>query len=302
MSDVIDHLYLPFSVQQLRQHFLSDPDGHILPFLKSAERYHEFLNNHPDRTRLPLDQSRYPCQIEKDERFWTATTLMTFYHSARRQANFAELLSRRFGAIPPIGEIKSWADCLTGTLHLFLEPTLPSPPGYRNWLQQHVRERQFIPYVLDAADSPPGKALEGPTHVDALVLNEDNGFAVMFEAKVLSDISYQVSYDVRRNQIARNVDVMLERNSDLSPPLNRRDPHRTLFVLLTPEVFRAYPHSRLYGWLFRDYRSNPDALARDIPHRDPEDWHRIVQRLAWLTWEDCKAILPEACPWLGLHR
>jgi hypothetical protein len=300
MSEVVDQRYLPFSASQLRQHCPSDPDGHIKPFLDSAERYHEFLNDHPDCKGVPLHESRFPCQIEKDERFWTATALMTFYHSAERDANLAELLRRAFGASPPIGGMDSWGDCLAGRLHLFLEAVLPSPVGYRDWLGQHVRERHLIPYVLRACDPALGKALEGPTHVDALLLNEDNGFAVMFEAKALSDISCQVSFDARRNQIVRNVDVMLERNGDLVSPLNRRDPDRTLFVLLTPEVFRANPHSRLYGWLLRDYQNNPHSLARDLPHRERTDWESVSRRLGWLTWEDCATLLPKTCPWLCL--
>jgi hypothetical protein len=40
---------------------------------------------------------------------------------------------------------------------------------------------------------------EGATHVDALLLNASNGFALLVEAKVLSDVSYQVSAEgIRR--------------------------------------------------------------------------------------------------------
>ena len=40
------------------------------------------------------------------------------------------------------------------------------------------------------------------------------GVAVIFEAKVLSDISAHVTFDLARNQLARSIDVMLEANSD----------------------------------------------------------------------------------------
>ncbi len=297
MDEVIDPIYLPFPERQLRRHFLSDPDGHTLPFLKSAQRYHEFLKAHPKRAGIPVGQARHSCQIEKDERFWTATALMRLYHCESPRDNFARLLSMGFGSVPPLEGMASWDDCLAGEVHLFLEATLSSPSTYKNWLQQHLSQQQFIPYVVEAAAA--GRALEGPTHVDALLLNETNGFAVMFEAKALSDISCQVTFDVRRNQIARNVDVMLEMNTGLELPLSRRDPYKTLFSLLTPEVFRTNPHSRLYGWLFHDYRDHPRSLARDLPHRQQEDWPGIARRLGWLTWEDCRAVLPEACPWLG---
>jgi hypothetical protein len=131
-----------------------------------------------------------------------------------------------------------------------------------------------------------------------VLLNPGNGFAVLFEAKVLSDTACQVSFDALRNQIARNVDVMLESNNSLPEPLSLRRPERTLFALLTPEVFRAHPHSRLYGWLMNEYHSEPSALARDIPHRASADWPVVARRIGWLTWEDCEGVLPGACPWL----
>ena len=45
------------------------------------------------------------------------------------------------------------------------------------------------------------KILEGSTQVDALILNPDNGFNVLIEAKVLSDISVGITYDVVRNHL-----------------------------------------------------------------------------------------------------
>jgi len=51
-----------------------------------------------------------------------------------------------------------------------------------------------------------------------MLINAINGFAVIVEAKVLSDISYGVVYDTMRNQIARNIDVMLDTNNSLDDP------------------------------------------------------------------------------------
>jgi len=64
---------------------------------------------------------------------------------------------------------------------------------------------------------------------------------------VLSDASAQVGYDVLRNQLARLVDVLLDSNPRLKPPLNSREPNRSCLVLITPEVFRGNPEGRLYG-------------------------------------------------------
>jgi len=58
------------------------------------------------------------------------------------------------------------------------------------------------------------------------------------------------------------------------------------------------PYSRLYGFLHEEYKQNPDALARDLPHRD-EEWSALARRLGWLTFEDINEVLPGACPWLN---
>lgn len=140
--------------------------------------------------------------------------------------------------------------------------------------------------------------LEGPTNVDAMLLNSKNGFAVVIEAKVLSDISYEITYDTMRNQIARNIDVMLEKNNKLCHPLDKRDPEKTLFLLITPKLFKDNPSSRLYGYKFNEYKTNPESLSGDLPHRTNCDWPNISRRLGWLTWEDFKSVNNNCCRWL----
>jgi len=61
------------------------------------------------------------------------------------------------------------------------------------------------------------------------MLLADNGVAVIFEAKALSDISTHVTFDLARNQLARNIDVMLDANPALAAPLNLRKPKRTFW-------------------------------------------------------------------------
>jgi len=155
-------------------------------------------------------------------------------------------------------------------LSLFFEANLPSPRSYKEWLSENIAKSQFIPYVLASAHNK--RNLEGATNVDAILLNPGNGFAVIVEAKVLSDISYQITYDVMRNQIARSIDVMLEKNDTLCDPLDKRNPEKALFLLITPKLFKDNPTGRLYGYKFNEYKNNPGSLARDLPHRKDCDW------------------------------
>jgi hypothetical protein len=171
-------------------------------------------------------------------------------------------------------------------------------------LPENVANRNIVRYVVDAGTGK--KGLEGTSQADAVVINEDNHFGIVFEAKVTADASCEISFDAMRNQIARMIDVMLEwpRKANTVPALSKRNPDRSLFVLLTPRVFKEHWQSRFYGFLMDDYRSlerGPDALKRDLPHRADQkdiDWSHLPKRIGWLTWEDFDEVIQKSCPWL----
>lgn len=297
--------YLPFPEDTFREHFVQSPkdlsniEKHISKFKKSIENYGLFEAN-----KEFIEDIRKIRQIEKDETFWTASSLMTIFHSTNRDAEIQELLTLAFGKVPPLDKFSSWDDCLKGQLHLFFEPNLPSPKVYLEWLKNNAAVQNFIPYILEKTRNKKGdyrSDLEGPTNVDALLLNSSNGFAIIIEAKVLSDISYQVSYDSMRNQITRNLDVMLGDNKDLGDPLNKRIADNSLFLLLTPKLFKDNPRSRLYGYTFRDYKDNSQSICDDLKHRllNLTDGERISKRMSWITWEDLKKINNDCCLWLN---
>ena len=99
--------------------------------------------------------------MEKDERFWVVTALMSLYHAddgSGRGKPFARLLERA-GLRPPPG-FPRWEDALAGALDLFFEVNLPSPSRYRAWLRGHLDERTPIPYLKDQATQK-RKAIEG---------------------------------------------------------------------------------------------------------------------------------------------
>jgi hypothetical protein len=216
------------------------------------------------------------------------------------------LLSRIFGSTPPLDEsqkaaagIRSWDDCLRGDLRLFLEPGLSSPEPYRNWIGDHIPQRQPLSLFRGAFS---GSGIEGRTHADALLWNPANKFTLYFEAKVLADADCMTSYDGMRNQITRYVDAMLEPSR---VPSDRRytEPGLTLFALLTPRMFQRERNARLYSRLMTEYQdpvAGPQALERDMPYRAGANWSSIIPRIGWLTWEDCLEACPEAASELTL--
>jgi hypothetical protein len=295
---VLDPIYLPFPLAKLAGHFAptfggnpADADRHVKYYLTQVAKYHTFKSG----LAPPTATSKF-AQIEKDERVWIVSALMSYFHHAERGTALSGLLSRALGREPPLEGFNEWTDAFGDELRLFFEGGLPSPSGYREWLSARLASRQPVPYLLQAGQKR-GLRLEGHTQADALLLDGSTGCAVIFEAKAFSDVSIHVTFDVMRNQIARNIDCMLEDNPKLAPPLNQRRPERTMFVLLTPRMFQEHPASRLFGGLMREYRENPSALQRDLPHRDV-DWEAVSRRIGWLTWEDCEEILPGSCRWL----
>jgi hypothetical protein len=125
-----------------------------------------------------------------------------------------------------------------------------------------------------------------------------------------------VSFDATRNQIARLLDVILGDPDDkvsrstTGDPRTWRVPKRTLFGLLTSLGFKdEYRHTRLYGWLFDEYKrygkGGSDLLLKHLPHRSaPGELADIPARVGWLTYQDCNEILPASnahkalCSWL----
>jgi hypothetical protein len=128
--------------------------------------------------------------MEKDERFWVAAALMQLFHAPDRIELFARLLRHCLGDTPP-GSLLSWEAALGDEQFLYFEANLPSPAGYSDRLGRRLDERVLVPYLREAAgrSRQRGRKLEGASNVDALLTVPATGFAVLFEAKVLADIS-----------------------------------------------------------------------------------------------------------------
>jgi hypothetical protein len=307
---VIHETYLPFRAEELGRHFAEvtaggDPNRHTRYYLRSAENAGRLARQVSGLTTMEASARRvletYGYQMQKDERFWVAAALMSLFRAPDPVRTFADLFARALPEGP--GEGGSW-ESLLGTpdeLALYFEVNLPAPESYRRWLRSHAEDVVLLPWLRASLAGRPNLRVEGQTKADAMLISRSTGFAAVFEAKVLSDISTHTTYDSRRNQLARNIDVLLDRHPRLAEPLRDRDPEQSFVFLLTPEQFREQPETRLYGSLLNRYRTEPQLLHRHLPHRDTSALAGARQRLGWLTWEDCEAVLPRSCPWLTIR-
>lgn len=300
-------VYLPFHRDQLRAHFAAVRGGKVgaerhLRYYETSARvamqHHALHEAAPAGARI-LECTPLNHQVEKDERFWIVAALMALFHAPNRQVALAELLSSSFPRMPGLAGLGTWEEALVedkeNPLQLFFEVNLPSPLTYRQWLAENGATRTILPWIQAKAV---GMRQEGSTKADAMLVAPKTGFAVVFEAKVLSDASTHTERDALRNQIARNLDVLLDANDRVQPPLNLRDPRRSCFVLLTPELFKTNPASRLYGSLIPAYQSGTELLQQHLPHRTASDLQGVNTRVGWTTFEECNRILPGACSWL----
>jgi hypothetical protein len=309
MAALLHPTYLPFTADQLRGHFApvlnaGEPDRHLRYYQASVEQADAYADLIARGKRPTPAQTRLGRQMEKDERFWLATALMSLYHqggSSGRPEAFGRLLE--CGGLHPPSPFDRWAGALTSPLELFFEVNLPAPASYRDWLHDHLDERVPIPYLRENAQTA-GTRLEGTTKTDALLIAPATGVAIIFEAKVLSDISSHTTFDIARNQLARTIDVMLDENPRLQRPLDQRQPARTFLMLLTPAVLKPSKTSgtggsRLYSWLMPAYQDpGSPMLGQHLPHRDSQQLADVTKRLGWATWEDFNTITPGACPWI----
>lgn len=121
--------------------------------------------------------------------------------------------------------------------------------------------------------------VEGPSEID--ITFEGRSYSVYVEAKLGSDVSLSTTYDPERNQIARNIDCVLE-------ACGRRLPGFWMFV-------RDRKPARAYVQLMNRYRTAGE-LNRSLPHRAAAQLEEVASRLAVVTWSD---LLPLSA---GPHR
>ncbi|HLY39625.1 MAG TPA: hypothetical protein VKR52_00365 [Terracidiphilus sp.] len=151
-----------------------------------------------------------------------------------------------------------------------------SPKTYQEDSRRRMLNSRNPNWVAKAASSEP---VEGPSEIDITIESPD--MVIFIEAKLGSDISMNTTYDPHRNQIARNIDCLLE----------RAESKDAAFWMLVKDE----DPSRAYVQLMNAYKSDAGLLARDLPHRSAEDLERICQNLTILRWSDFESIVCANC-------
>lgn len=165
----------------------------------------------------------------------------------------------------------------SGSAELVFWRRVPPPAQYEAASRARM-QCSADPAVLARCADP--RPVEGESEIDITI--HGASFLIYIEAKLGSDISMRTTYDARRNQIARNIDCLLESAAG-------REPLFWMFV-------RDAAPGRAYVQLANEYREHPETLARDLPHRDPGVLGRIARGLTLVPWRELGAPLWEARP------
>jgi hypothetical protein len=153
-DEVIHREYLPFTPRQLNDHFapVAAMSDHLAYYRASGKRAADFKARPPAGTPAEIHQAiKWGRQMEKDERFWVAATLMQLFHAPNRIDLFARVLRHCLGDTPP-DSLPSWEAALGQEQFLYFEANLPSPRGYSYQLGAHLGERILVPYLREAAE------------------------------------------------------------------------------------------------------------------------------------------------------
>lgn len=283
-----------FNFEQLNSYFQygnceeSQVDSRLQPLQKSIDNVNhcnhswEELRNGNVLLNNPV---RRELQYYKDERLLTLYAFAALDLLKRqdctplRNMNFDKLMRSALG--------DNWKGEFANP-QVYLEKQYSRPDLY-NILAKTVVSKHPNAYVRAIAESK--QNLEGPTHVDAVIIDNHGGRDrhFLFEAKFLSDISCDTTFSIYRNQIARNIDA----------GLNAVDfqVDRFYFVLVTQAVFKRVSRQRYYSYKIKEYMSQPEKIEHDLPHlRDKLDFRELAQHIGWTTWEDIGTILKGTPP------
>jgi hypothetical protein len=254
----------------------------LKPLLDSIKIVHDYGQSWDElrNNTITLDSEvRTKLQYYKDERLLTlyAFAALDLLKKPEHLPKRIELLNKLMHSA--LGD--KWQGDFTQPT-VMLERQFSSPCIYSKYLKTEV-DRHPNAYVRAIGEQK--THLEGPTHVDAVIMDgpENKESVHFFEAKFLSDISHDITFAWARNQIARNIDVGLNEVKDVG---------RFYFVLITPRMFKHNYWDRFYGYKMREYMSDPKSIERDLPHlKGSVDFVSVSKHIGWTTWEDICEII-----------
>jgi hypothetical protein len=191
---------------------------------------------------------------------WVTWNLLTLIEQSRPNDWWGHVLASAADFNPHIADVAAMS---SATLRFW--PRVPSPESYEIASRARMRNSQDPSTVARSADPRP---VEGKSEIDVVI--ENDSVLVYVEAKLNADIEMHTKHDPSRNQIARNIDCLLEAAAG-------REPMFWMFV-------RDLSPGRAYAQMIDAYRRDPRTLARDLPHRYHGLIERVARRLAIITW------------------
>jgi hypothetical protein len=162
------------------------------------------------------------------------------------------------------------ADCPT----VRLWQAAPAPCAYEALSRRRLRASDNPAWRERSLKPDP---VEGASEIDITL--EGRGYLIYVEAKLGSDLSLTTTYDPERNQIARNIDCVLEYCG----------PRRPAFWMFV----RDRAATRAYVQLMDRYRAAAE-LRRALPHREEARLAEIASGLAIITWAELLPLLAGA--------
>lgn len=147
-----------------------------------------------------------------------------------------------------------------------------APRAYEALSRERMRGSDRPSWRERSLDRTP---VEGASEID--IVFEGRTYLAYVEAKLGSDISFNTTYDPGRNQIARNIDCVLENCGE-------RRPFFWMFV-------RDRQPTWAYVQLMDRYRTVSE-LHRLLPHRPAARLEEVASGLVVITWEELLALPP----------
>ena len=207
---------------------------------------------------------------ERLNQYDKAEELITFY-------TFAPLALRedRKDVIDEILKLANIHEHFEKPVNLSFERQYQLPKGYLKWLTKEVGNNP-VTYIREQGKEhvKRGRRLEANTQVDAVI--EAKNLLILVEVKFTSDISSQTTFNPKRNQLARTIDVGI---SEVKKSENRK----LVVLLCSPSEFYL-EKSRLYYYKINEY-SDFNRVGEDISWRDSRDIKKNLLAVAWLPLE-----------------